>query len=223
MHFFMALTYYCRIRFIYNLLPLLRQASNLRRVVTVFAAGKEGRLYPEDYQGYNIGFAKGQGHIASLLTLALQAASREYPEVSFVHSYPGFVKTKLGSDTTGVAMALAMMAAKIFITFHHVPIVEVGDRQTFYLTSAKYPPSSNGEDGAGVPLAQDVQVAERVDGQRGAGVYAVGLNSEASVSKSAEKPSFAPDSAEAAAVLKHTEEEFRRITGTFSINEEVSS
>jgi hypothetical protein len=217
----MALTYYCRVRFVYNLLPLLRQASDLRRVVTVFAGGKEGRIYPDDFQNYNLGFSKGRGHIASMITLALQAASTDYPEVSFVHTYPGFVKTKLGSDTTGLLMAVAMVAAKVITTFHSVPIIEVGQNHTFFSTSAKYPPRSPGGGVAGVPVGQGVQVADGIDGQRGSGVYVVGVDGEAVVSK-AEKPSLAPDSADRVAVWKHTDEEFRRITGKFSINEQGS-
>jgi hypothetical protein len=46
--------YYCRTRFIINLLPLLQQATSLRRVVTVFAGGKEGQIYPNDFQGWKV-------------------------------------------------------------------------------------------------------------------------------------------------------------------------
>lgn len=42
--------YDARTRFIVNLLPQLKKAQSLRRVVTVGAGGKEGPVIPSDWQ-----------------------------------------------------------------------------------------------------------------------------------------------------------------------------
>jgi len=65
-----ALANYSHIRFIVNLLPLLQQAPALRRVVVVFAGGKEGPIDSSDFQGRRVPFLSARGHLCSIITLA---------------------------------------------------------------------------------------------------------------------------------------------------------
>ena len=46
LHLLTALSYYSRLHFIQHLLPLLQAATDLRRIVSVFAGTKEGHLDP---------------------------------------------------------------------------------------------------------------------------------------------------------------------------------
>ncbi|GAB1312352.1 Oxidoreductase andH (Fragment) [Madurella fahalii] len=73
LHYPVAVSYYARLRFIVNLLPLLRNASGLRRVVTVLAGTKEGIVYTDDFQGRHLHMLsrRGRGHFSSMMTLAL--------------------------------------------------------------------------------------------------------------------------------------------------------
>jgi hypothetical protein len=43
-----------------------------------------------------------RGHTVSLLTLTMAHFASKAPTVSFVHDYPGFVKTNVGREMTGV-------------------------------------------------------------------------------------------------------------------------
>ncbi|KAH9907517.1 hypothetical protein F4778DRAFT_777943 [Xylariomycetidae sp. FL2044] len=49
LHYPLSLTYYYRLRFVLNLLPRLKQAASLRRVVTVSAGTEETTLFPDDF------------------------------------------------------------------------------------------------------------------------------------------------------------------------------
>ncbi|KAI1772916.1 hypothetical protein F4818DRAFT_443798 [Hypoxylon cercidicola] len=110
-----ALVYCSRTRFIVNLLPQLQQASFLPRVVTVAAGGKEGKVFLDDLQATKLSVFTFRGHATSMIILSLEAIAEQAPEVSFVHVYPGFVKT--------------------------------GERQTYFGTSARFPPRSGDADG----------------------------------------------------------------------------
>ncbi len=76
-----------------NLLPLLRNATSLRRVVGVLVGTKEGPIDRGNLAGDNLSFMDSMGQSASMATLLLEEAARLAPEVAFVHDYPGFVKT----------------------------------------------------------------------------------------------------------------------------------
>ncbi len=92
------MTFYARIRLISNLLPLLQKAQDLRRVVTVFAGTKEGKINTADFQGRHVPLLSQRGHFTSMMTLALEAIAEKAPDVSFIHDFPGAVMTNLGKD-----------------------------------------------------------------------------------------------------------------------------
>ncbi|GFF89323.1 hypothetical protein IFM60648_08686 [Aspergillus lentulus] len=131
LHYFAALTYYSRIRFAMNLLPLIRTTPALRRVVTVF----------------KLSATAGRGHFASMLTLSFEVLAQKAPEVSFIHDYPGFVKTDLARGTNGVGMAIV--------------------KGLFKVIGIRFPPASG--DAKGVP-SEGVGIATGTDGRKGSGV-----------------------------------------------------
>jgi hypothetical protein len=77
-----AVSYYARVRLVVNLLPLLRRATGLRRVVSVFTATKEGRIDMTDFDGRHVPALSQRGHISSIMTLGLEAIAKDAPEVS---------------------------------------------------------------------------------------------------------------------------------------------
>ncbi|KAJ4409202.1 hypothetical protein N0V82_009517 [Gnomoniopsis sp. IMI 355080] len=72
-NYLMALTYFGRLRFIANFLPLLQKAPGLRRIVSAFAGAKEGKLYQDAWkqgQERNVPMAAARGHAVSMSKLS---------------------------------------------------------------------------------------------------------------------------------------------------------
>jgi hypothetical protein len=122
LHYSMALGYYARMRFVVNLLPLLSQATSLRRVVAVLAGSKEGKIFTDDFQAKNLSFPAVLGHVTSMITLGLEAIAKQASEVSFIHNYPGFVKTGMSRKLTGLIPAIMKVAFSPVMAILKIPI-----------------------------------------------------------------------------------------------------
>jgi hypothetical protein len=194
-----ALNYYCRVRFIQNLLPLVQQAPGLRRVVTVGGGGHEGNLDPDDFQALRVPVPDLREYLTTLVTLGLENVARDAPEVSIVHNYPGTVKTPL----------LDSMPDEVLRTLTFLPLEECGERQVFMATSAKYPPVSG--QNAGIPLVDGVNVAIGTTGDEGRGVYSVGVDCESASPTVREKLAGLRNRGILGEVWRHTQGEFNRI------------
>lgn len=208
----MALAYYSRARFIVNLLPQLRKAPSLRRVVTVGAGTKEGTIFRDDFQANTLGVLSFRGHLTSMITLSLDAVARQAPEVSFVHDYPGFVKTGLSRELTGVAASVSKVVFAPLMAVLQIPIEETGERQLYLATSARFPPRDGG--GAeGVALREGVTASTGFDGTPAGGIYSVDYEAEGPGQKVEETLQNYKKNNMGDKVWNHTEEEFVRITG----------
>ncbi|KAJ5905943.1 Short-chain dehydrogenase/reductase SDR [Penicillium subrubescens] len=216
LHIFMALAYYARARFILNLLPLLRQAPSLRRVVTVLAAGHEGTIYADDFQGRKVPLSGVRGHNVSMTDLMLEHMASLAPEVSFVHDYPGPVKSGFGRETNSILMKVAITIFKIVGPLVYVPIRESGERHLFFATSARYKPRV-GSEAAGVPVSGDVEVSGGTDGEVGSGVYAVNWDGESAGPKSLQVLAKMRGEGMVQRLWEHTMMEFKRVTGVESL------
>ena len=174
MHYPAALTIHARSRFISNLLPLMRRGKGLRRFVSVFGATYEGPISMADFQGWHLGRMENQGHTASIVTLALDAHHGAAPEVSFVHNFPGAVKSGIARGDIGALMRVLKTVFTVLGPLVHVPLVEAGNRHVFLCTSARFP--AGPEDGtAGVPLVDGLAVARGSDGLIGSGMYLLAI------------------------------------------------
>jgi hypothetical protein len=200
-HLLASLNYYSRLRFIINLLPLLKQADSLRRVVTVGGGGKEGSLDQTDFPALRVPLPELRGHLCSLITLGLEAVANTAPKVSFVHDYPGTVlETALWSSKEGPPPSAIETL---------VPIEESGERHLYLATSAKFP--CLGSQSAAVSLEDGVSVALDTKGEIGGGLYSVGWDCE-----SAAPVDFLAGLREKGVVegiWQHMECEFQRISG----------
>ncbi|KAI0468551.1 hypothetical protein F4859DRAFT_524466 [Xylaria cf. heliscus] len=218
LHYPTALAYYCRTRFIVNLLPQLRRAPNLRRVVTVLAGGKEGKIFTEDLPANHVSLIAFRGHITSMITLALNTLAKQAPEVSFIHVYPGFVNTDLSRELTGIGAAISKILFKPLIAYLQVPIDETGERQIYLITSARFPPGDREKrDADGVALADSIEVAVAVDGKVGGGVYSIDYQAEGTSQRVQELIRNYIEDNMAEKVWKHTEEEYMRVTGSLAL------
>ncbi|KAL8698013.1 MAG: hypothetical protein Q9201_006804 [Fulgogasparrea decipioides] len=216
LHFATSVVYYSRTRFIINLLPLLRSAPHLRRIVTVFGAGKEGPINPTDFPAWKVPMLAQRGHTSSMTTLSLEALAKEAPEVSFIHNFPGLVKTNLARGGEGPAVFVLKQVFKVIGPMLAMSNYECGERQTFLGTSARYP---RGKDlGAnGVPLARGLEVARGTNGQSGSGVYSVDSDGQTAGAKVEALLAKFRKEGMVEKVWKHTVEEFERITGVKAI------
>ncbi|KAK4125389.1 hypothetical protein N657DRAFT_613243 [Parathielavia appendiculata] len=222
LHYPIAVAYYARLRFIVNLLRLLQNATGLRRVVTVLAGTKEGAVNKNDFQMRQSSLLSlaGRGHIVSMTTLALEAVAQTAPSVSFIHNYPGAVKTNLGNDVEGLFGAIFRSVFRILFfvvgPFVEIPVDEAGERHVFFATSARFPERGEGA-GAGVPLPQDVAVARGTDGKAGSGVYSIDNHAESAPPKVEQLLAQLREDGTAKKVWSDVEEQFVRVTGSLSI------
>ncbi|MCJ1316207.1 hypothetical protein MMC15_001527 [Xylographa vitiligo] len=220
LHYAAALITYSRTRFVVNLLPLLRRAPSLRRVVSVLAAGKEGPVDASNLQGWRMTNMLAQrGHGASQVTLALEALAARAPDVSFVHNFPGSVKTHLIRGGEGRIFAVVGLVSRIVGLFVdlYLPPEECGARHVFLATSAKYPPRTGGEGTAGVPLPEGVAVARGTDGRSGSGAYSIDGSGESTGPKVEALLAGFRREGLVDTVWQDTEAQFTRITGRQAI------
>lgn len=215
LHYAAALVTYSRTRFIVNLLPLLQGATALRRVITVFIAGKEGPVDTNDFQGWKVPMRAQRGHGSSLVTLSLEALAKKAPDVTFIHNFPGHVKSNLARSGDGAAIFVLRAYSKILgpLLTTYMPNEECGERHVFLATSAKYPAGAHGNAASGVPLASGVAVARGTNGTSGSGVYSVDWEGESTGPKVEELLAKLRKEGVVEKIWGNTEEEFKRITG----------
>ena len=94
----MARFYYSRMASITKLLPLLLGASLPAAVVSVYAAGMEAKLYPEDLslrQPSHYSYFQARSHIVYMHTCFFEElAKRHRGKLRLVHIFPGLVVHK---------------------------------------------------------------------------------------------------------------------------------
>ena len=209
MHLLVALTYYSRVRFILNFLPLLQNATSLRRVVYVRGGGYEGPLHPNDFQARHVPFIQLRGHLATMISLGHEAVAKTAPDVSFVHDFPGAVNTALFTHVKGV-LGLAMRTYfSLLGRWICVPIEECGERHLYLATSSRYPPVW-GECPA-VCLGDGIEVAEGNTGEVGSGVYSILWDCDSSSLAVKKLLAKYRDKGMVEELWRHTGSEFNRI------------
>jgi len=116
-------------------------------------------------------------HAASITTLSLEGHHKDNPNVSFVHNFPGVIKSGITRGTAGALLTAAKAIFRLFGPLLYMRIEEAGDRHLFLATSARY--SAGAEDSAaGVPLSNDLVLARGTDGIIGSGVYSIDASGE---------------------------------------------
>ena len=164
----MSLRYYARMRFIRNLLPLLRRAPS-PRVISVLGPKKfEFGLDLDDLAlRSSYGNVACFSHCSLMNTLCMEEYALRNPSVAFVHVYPGVVLTTnvlSGPDLPWLVRKLIQYLVYPVCRLFAQKYPEAGDRMMYIAFSGIFPAA--GADGAG-----DVQVAS--DGEAGSGCYCV--------------------------------------------------
>jgi hypothetical protein len=165
-------------RFLTNLMPQLTKAGtaaeasstsaqpglyrNLSRVVSVLEAGGEAPLILDDLSlQKNYSLRNCAKHAITMTSLSMEQLASMYPATSFVHAYPGAVKTGLMREF-GAITRTAMSALLVLARPWMVPLDESGERHLYAATSPRFPPKAS----------KDVEgAAPGSDGIKGSGAY----------------------------------------------------
>ena len=173
----LATNYYGRLRFAKQLLPLLNSATSaeLARVVSVLGAGGESSKIDLDNLDLKRDFSMGNAatHAITMTSLAFEEAARANPGVSFVHAYPGYVKTAFMREN-GALVRFGIKAMYGVLAPLVVDIAESGERHLYAATSGVFPAR---ESDGGVE-AGNVAIRTGSDGESGSGAYLVGWDGE---------------------------------------------
>lgn len=210
----MSLAYYSRTLFMLNLLPIIQSAPSLRRVVTVFCGSKEGPIDANDLGGFNAPTfppLAARGHAASLVTLGLEAVEKQAPTVSFVHVFPGAVKSNIGRDVKGLVGLILTGVFSVLGRWIYVKPEEVGERHLFCATSSMYAPEDG--EGVGLKLVDGLKVAKGTNGKVGSGVYSTQQDCESAGPEVDKLLAGLRKEGLVEKVWAHTEGEYKRILG----------
>ncbi|MCJ1387998.1 hypothetical protein MMC18_000842 [Xylographa bjoerkii] len=151
-----SLHYYSRIRFATNFLPQLLNASKsggLSRVISVLAAGREANLILDDLSlKAHYSLSSCATHACTMNSLAVEELAAANPVTTFIHAYPGIVKTNIGRGLGSVMKFTAESLALLLRPFS-VPLGESGEWHLYAATSMSYPPKAKPDDSAVVGSA----------------------------------------------------------------------
>ncbi|PRP76370.1 putative short-chain dehydrogenase/reductase [Planoprotostelium fungivorum] len=142
-----TLAYWSRWSFTQNLLPLLNEAArqgpnSISRVVSILSGTCEGPIDEEDIMmlqtARHTSMLAVRARATSLSTLTMEALSKQAPDVSFIHSYPGYVVTPIGNSMPGVLGVVVRCFNATLGRWIAVSSEETGERHVFLATSARY-------------------------------------------------------------------------------------
>ncbi|KAJ5305757.1 hypothetical protein PENANT_c015G08449 [Penicillium antarcticum] len=174
----LSLHYYSRMRFLNNLLPQLTKAAtsiegpagirgNLSSVVSVLDARGNAPLILKDLSlKDNYTLRNAANHAITMTSLSMEELAAAHPSTSFIHAFPGLVKTGLARDYNFV-MKAAVNAMLTLASRWTVPLEESGERHLYTATSPIFSPK---ETARGV-------AALGSDGVQGSGAYLIGSDS----------------------------------------------
>lgn len=140
-----SLEYYTRILFTLHLLPLLNEAE-APKIVSVLGGGMERASMDLDdldlKKPGNFNFMKAQAQYIALTTTTMEKLSNDNPNVTFIHSWPGWVDTgnvHRGLDSTSTIMSwVVWLIINPLIKIFSVSDEESGQRHLFQSTSAAF-------------------------------------------------------------------------------------
>jgi hypothetical protein len=207
----LVLHFYARMRFITNMLPLLKagaeEKDGLSRVVSVLdplvsvRLGGSGTLNYSDLSLKDSFSLSNCGAHASLMNnFFLEGVAQQHPETSFLHAYPSGVATGLLRDLPAPRMTIPIV--KFVLSKFLVPLEESGERHLYMATSPRFAPKIQ---------AGNIQqnVATGSDGTNGSGCYWMNWDDETLPLNS--KLIKTRDGGAVEKVMQHTDEVFERV------------
>jgi NAD(P)-dependent dehydrogenase (short-subunit alcohol dehydrogenase family) len=139
-----SLEYYSRMLFVLHLLPLLGEAE-APKVVSVLAGGLERATIDLDdldlKKPGNFGGVKAQMQYTAMNTTTLEKLANDNPNVTFIHSWPGWVNTgnvRRSSDPNSIMAWFVWLILEPLIGLFGFSDEESGQRHLFQSTSAAF-------------------------------------------------------------------------------------
>ncbi|KAK3324813.1 hypothetical protein B0T19DRAFT_403008 [Cercophora scortea] len=207
-----TLRYYGRMRLVLDLLPLLDAAPN-PRVLNVLAGGKEGKVHADDLglrdPAHN-GFIIAAVSTPTYTTIFFEKLAKLHPKISFVHSYPGAVKTGLlNRKEVGwpvLSFLLYWVIVPLFGWLILIPAKESGERHLWAATAGLFASRE-----VAAAKKGEGEVAVGSDGAKGSGTYTINEKGESVVNDKVLKE--IRDTGVNEKIWEHTFEEYKRILG----------
>jgi len=133
-------------RFIHNLIPQLtcagRNEHGLSRVVSVLGAGHETKLHLDDLDlRERYGVEACDVHATTMTSLMVKEFALRYPSTTFIHTYPGIVKSGIAREA-GPVVSRVIRAAMFLGRLWMVSKQESGERHLFAATSRQFSPGT---------------------------------------------------------------------------------
>lgn len=202
----LAINYYSRWRFVANLLPFLQGAAEkgeTARVLSILGAGKEGKLILEDLalrEKKNYTLRRVHDHATTMNSLVVEHLSNIYPNIGFLHAYPGWVHTNVPQGL-GFFFRVLMNSAYLMLRPWVISTEESGQRHLFAATSEVYSPR------------EAINDLSRLgsDGERGSGGYLLDWNGDHTGNQALLNDYRKNDVGDL--VWKHTSDTFEHICG----------
>ncbi|OOF99910.1 hypothetical protein ASPCADRAFT_1579 [Aspergillus carbonarius ITEM 5010] len=175
----MSLMYYSRMRAIMKLLPLLLKSPLPAKVVSVYAAGVEDKLFPDDLSLRDLthySYSQARSHMIYMHTLFMETLAEQHRgKLSLIHIFPGLVLGP-GFNKQDLPAWFKVLWRWVFVPFFS-PLVtvsptECGDRM-LSLASPRYPPRAAESSGA-----KEEEAAVGTDGKQGSGAYSLSRKGE---------------------------------------------
>lgn len=139
-----SLEYYSRMLFVQHLLPLMHE-TEAPRVISVLAGGMErGTLDLDDLdlrKPGNFSFVKAQTQYAAMNTTTMDKLADDNPDVTFIHSWPGWVNTgnvRRGLEPNSITAWLVWLLLEPLIKVFSMSDETCAQRQLFQCTSAAF-------------------------------------------------------------------------------------
>ncbi|KAF4629018.1 hypothetical protein G7Y89_g9125 [Cudoniella acicularis] len=139
-----SLEYYSRMLFVLHLLPLLGKAE-APKVVSVLAGGMEWATIDLDdldlKKPGNFGVVNARKHYAAMNTTTLEKLANDNPNVTFIHSCPGWVNTgnvRRGLDPNSIMGWFVWLILEPLIGLFSFSDEESGQRHLFQSTNAAF-------------------------------------------------------------------------------------
>ena len=98
-----------------------------------------GPISVNDFPARKVSALSARGHASSLVTLSLEALAKKAPDVTFIHNFPGPVKSNFLRSGQGAAISVMNGIFKVIsplMSFYSLE--ECGERHLFLATSARY-------------------------------------------------------------------------------------
>ncbi|KAJ5089486.1 hypothetical protein N7532_008170 [Penicillium argentinense] len=138
----MAIQYYSRMRLVVNLLPALSAASvagEPGRVHSALNAGKEGKIFLDNLlleHHFSLKNCATQG--ITMTTLAFDQLALIHPDVNFIHTSPGVVRTNITKGFGPVVSFISGVFLILLAPFLTTPVQESGERNLYAVLSKCY-------------------------------------------------------------------------------------